>query len=153
MSLNSDRTKTIITSISPIKGTPHIETHTTPSPSLPPNKSRRYTNPFFFSPITSSLIITSGISKSPQVRFLIVWSSLNWFTVHQPATTDSVHLQSTSISHLQYLQSEAHLESSRTSAVELFWGNSQCVKTIGCFCRKSPSVMFDRILNATRPNN
>ena len=34
--------------------------------------------------------------------------------------TNSIHLQSTYIPHLQYLYSEAHLESSRTSAVKVF---------------------------------
>ena len=47
--------------------------------------------------------------------------------IHQFAVTNSMHLQSTYTPHLQYLQSEVRLESSRTSAVELFCRNSQCV--------------------------
>ena len=30
-----------------------------------------------------------------------------------------------------------------------FCGKSQCVKTIGCFCKICPPLMFDEILNAT----
>ena len=40
---------------------------------LSPNKSRRYRNLVFFNAITSSRINTSGVSRSLQVRFLIVW--------------------------------------------------------------------------------
>ena len=70
-----------------------------------------------------------------------------------------MHLQSTYTLHLQYLQSEAHLESSLTSAVELFCGNSQRVKTVGYFRRRAPSWMLDkmferiRILNVTLPSS
>ena len=64
-----------------------------------------------------------------------------------------MHLQSTYTPHLQHIQSETHLESSRTSAVELYCGKSQRIKATGCFRRKAPSWMFDRILNATLPNN
>ena len=52
----------------------HPRNHTTTSPppsSLPPSKSRGYTNLVFFSLVTSSPVTTRGISKSPQVRFLI----------------------------------------------------------------------------------
>ena len=77
--------------------------------------------------------------------------------IHQSAVTNSMHLQSTYTPHLQYLQSEALLESSRTSAVELFCRNSQRVKAVRYFCKRAPSCifdrMFDRILNATLPNN
>ena len=77
--------------------------------------------------------------------------------IHQSAVTNSMHLKSTYTPHLQYLQSEVHLESSRTSAVELFYKNSQRVKAVGYFCRRAPSCifdrMFDRILNATLSNN
>ena len=77
--------------------------------------------------------------------------------IHQSAVTNSIHLQSTYTPHLQYLQLEAHLESSRTSAVELFCRNSKCVKAVGYFRRRAPSCifdrMFDRILNATLPND
>ena len=40
--------------------------------------------------------------------------------IHQPAITNSMVLQSTYTPHLQYLQLEAHVESRRTSAVDLF---------------------------------
>ena len=64
-----------------------------------------------------------------------------------------MHLQSTYTSHLQHIQSEANFESNQTSAVELYCGNSQRIKAVGYFCRRAPSWMFDRILNATLPNN
>ena len=41
--------------------------------------------------------------------------------IHQSAVTNSMNLQSTYTTHLQCLQSEAHLVSSRTSAVEVFF--------------------------------
>ena len=31
--------------------------------------------------------------------------------------------------------------------MELFCGNSQCVKSVGCFRRGDPSLIFDGILN------
>ena len=39
-----------------------------------------------------------------------------------------------------------------TSAMELFCGNSQCVKVVGYFLRRNPSWMFGRILNAALSN-
>ena len=33
--------------------------------------------------------------------------------------------------------------------MELFYGNSQCVKSVGCFCRGVPLLIFGRILNMT----
>ena len=105
LSLNPHKTKTILpirekdinrTTISLItyRGFTHIKSHHPSSP-LPPNKSRRYTNPVFFNSVTPSWITTSGISKLPQVRFFIVWSRLHYFT----ATTNSMHLQSTHTPH------------------------------------------------------
>ena len=41
----------------------------------------------------------------------------------------------------------------RTPAVELFRKISQRVKAVGYFRRRTPSWMFDKILNATLPNN
>ena len=71
--------------------------------------------------------------------------------------TNYKHSQFTYNPHLQYLQQETHLESSRTSAAELFCRNSQHVKAVDYFCRRASSYifdrMFDRILNATLPNN
>ena len=78
-----------------------------------------------------------------------VWSNLNHFFVHQPAATNSMHLQSTHTPHSQPLQWDLHLEPGRRSAVELFWGNSLCVKTVCCFRRGAPSLMLDGILNVT----
>ena len=79
------------------------------------------------------------------------------FPVHQPVVINSMHLQSTYYLHLQYLQSGAHLESSRRSAAELFSGNIQHVKIVGYFCRRAPSwmldIIFDRILNVNLSNN
>ena len=86
-------------------------------------------------------------------RFPLVWSSLIYFSVHQPAATNSMHLQSTCTQHLQHIQSDLLLESSQTSAMELFCGNSQRIKAIGYFRWRAPSWIFDRILNATLPNN
>ena len=51
---------------------------------------------------TLSQITTSRIPKLSEVRFLIVWLSLNHFLVHCPATTNFVHLQSTHTPHLQH---------------------------------------------------
>ena len=77
--------------------------------------------------------------------------------IHQSAVANSMHLQSTYPPHLQYLQSEAHLKSSQTSAVELFCRNCHRVKAVRYFHRRAPSYifdwMFDRILNALLPNN
>ena len=61
-----------------------------------------------------------------QVRFLIVWLSLNCFPIYQPAATDSMHVQSTYTPHLKHIQSEAHLEYSWTSVVEVFFANIAC---------------------------
>ena len=93
------------------------------------------------------------ISKSPQVRFLLVWSSLIYFPVHQLAATNCMHLQSNYTTYLQHIQSEAHLESSRIFAVELSCGNSQHIKPVGYFCRRAPLWISARILNATVSNN
>ena len=62
-----------------------------------------------------------------------------------------MHLQSTYNPRLQHIRSEANLEYSRTSAVELFCGNSQRIKAVGYCRRRATSWMFDRI--ATLPNS
>ena len=124
-------------------GTPHTLNHTTPSlPFL--KKFRRYKRLVFSISVTPSQIIASDISKSPQVRFLLAWLRLNYFPVHQPAVTNSMHLLSTNNPNLQHLQSEAHLDYSQTSAR---------VETVGYFGGRAPSWMFDKTLNATLPNN
>ena len=48
---------------------------------------------------------------------------------------------------------EAYLESSGTSAVEFFCRNNQRLKAAGYFCKRTPSWIFDRILNTVLPNN
>ena len=77
--------------------------------------------------------------------------------IHHSAVTNFMHLKSTYAPDLQYLQSDGLLESSQTSAVKLFCGNSQRVRNVGYFCRRVPSCIFDRIidmiLNATLPTN
>ena len=40
------------------------------------------------------------------------------------------------------------MESGRRSVVGLFCGHSQRVKFVDCFRRRTPSLMFDTILNA-----
>ena len=35
--------------------------------------------------------------------------------------------------------------------MELFCGNSLCVKVVGCFRKGAPSLMFNEILNETLP--
>ena len=58
--------------------------------------------------------------------------------IHHSAVTNFMHLQSTYAPDLQYLQSDGHLESSQTSAVKLFCGNSQRVRNVGYFSRRVP---------------
>ena len=60
-----------------------------------------------------------------------------------------MHLQSTHTSHLKHLQLDPNLEPDRKSMVGLFWKNSYRVKAVGCFRGGAPSLIFDRILNAT----
>ena len=60
------------------KGALHTKSYFTYFP-LPSNKSRRYTTLIFLNPVTSSRITRSGITKSLEVRFLIVWPNLNHF--------------------------------------------------------------------------
>ena len=138
------------------KWAPHTLNHTTSSPPFP-NTSRRYMTTVFFNPVLILLlpspINTSQISKSPQVIFLLVWSRFNYFPVCKPVATNSMHSQYTPTPHLQHIQSETHLESSRTSAVDRFCENKQRIKAVGYFCRRTPSWMFNRILNAILPNN
>ena len=77
-------------------------------------------------------VTTSGIPKSQELRFLIVWWSLNHFLVHQSATANVVHLQPTHTLHLQHLRLDSHLLFSRRSAVELFCEGRKRVKVIRC---------------------
>ena len=51
----------------------------------------------------------------------------------------------------QHPQSDPHPESKQRPAVELPWRSSQRVKSVGCFRRGAPSLMFDWILNMTLP--
>ena len=118
---------------------------------FPSSKSSRYATLDFSNPATPSRITTSKIPRSPEVRFLIVWSNLYYFFVHQPAAMNSIDYSygSTHIPHSQHLQSDSHLQSSQRSLVEPFCRNSQHVKAVGCFRRGTLSLMFDRILSAT----
>ena len=124
---------------------------------LSPNKSRRCTNPVFFNPVLIFLLpvrsIQAGFLNHHKKRFHLVWSSLNYFPVQQPAATNSMHLQSTYTLHLQHIKLEGHMESCRTTAVEFYCGNSQRIKAVGYFRRRAPFWMFDRIVNVTLPNN
>ena len=81
-----------------------------------------------------------------------MWSSFNYLTAHQPVASNSINLQFTNTPHWQHIQSEGDLESDRPSVIELFCGNSQRVKAVGCFPWRAPSCLFDRILNTTWPN-
>ena len=60
-------------------------------------------------------------------------SSLNYFLVHEPAATNSMHLQSTYTPHLQQIQLDAHLKSSGTSALELFAEIVNVLRPLGIF--------------------
>ena len=80
------------------KGASHALNHITPSPPFPktsPGGTRIQSFLSGFNPFTFSPINTSRISKSPQEGFLLVWSSVNYFPVHQPAATNFMHFQST----------------------------------------------------------
>ena len=114
------------------KGAPaHTKSLHLSSP-LPLNMSRWYTYQVFFNPVTPSRIITSDIFKSPQVRFIIVWSSLNYFSVQQSMVTNYMHFHSTHIPH---------------------YSTPSWIEAVGCFCGGAPPWMLDRILNATLTNN
>ena len=80
------------------KGASHTLNHITPFPPFPqtsPGGTRIQSFQSSFNPFTFSPINTSRISKSPQEGFLLVSSSVNYFPVHQPAATNSMHFQST----------------------------------------------------------
>ena len=53
--------------------------------------------------------------------------------IHQYRVTNSIH--STYTPHLQYLEPETLLESSRTSAMDIFYGYGQGVKDVDNFRR------------------
>ena len=83
---------------------------------------------------------------------LIVQSSLNYFSAPQPAATNS--MQSTYTPHLQHL---FNWRCTWNQVEHLWWSffcrNSRCIKVVGYFCRRAPSWMFDRILDATLSHN
>ena len=95
-----------------------------------------------FNPLTPSQITVSGIPKSSQVepQLLHCDNKFDTLTVHPHST-----LTAPSIGGI--------FEVRRTSAVEFFCGNSRRAKAVGYFPRKTPLQIFDRILNATLPNN
>ena len=118
------------TNISPIKGAPHTHEITPPLLLLPPNKSRRYKNLVFCSPVTPSPITTSRISKSPQVRFLKRASTASLYTslwLQIPCTHSllPLHIYSTSnrrriwspVEHLRWSFSAEIVKVFRPSAV------------------------------------
>ena len=61
---------------------------------LTPNKSRRCTNPVVFNPVLILLLpaqsIQAGFLNHHKKRFLLLWSSLNYFPVHQISCTCSL---------------------------------------------------------------
>ena len=75
------------------------------------------------------------------VYYLCFWcyqrnEDMGWvqdFPVHQRAATNFMHLQSNYTPHLQHIQSEAHLQSSRISAVELFAEIVNVLRPLGIF--------------------
>ena len=109
---------------------------------LPSNRSGRCTSLVFFNLAITGRITTSGIPKSSEVRFLIIWRESNHFLVQQPVARNSMHLHFTHTSHLQLHWSDPHLESDGRSVVELFCGNSQRVKAVGCFCWRAPLLIL-----------
>ena len=81
---------------------------------------------------------------------LIVRSSLKSFHVHQLAATNSMHLQSTYVSHLQHLFNRRRI----WNLVEHLWWNFFAeIKAVDYFRRGAPSWMFDEILEARLSNN
>ena len=122
------------------QSTPHAVTHPNPTTPclIPANKSRKHKSQVFFNPVTPSRITTSKILCiliKPQ---------------HFRQTTLEVYLQPTFTAPLQW---EVYLESSGTSAVELFCRNIERLKAAGYLRRRTLSWIFDRTLNTTLPNN
>ena len=113
------------------KGAPHTLNHLTPSPPFPQSSlGGTWTRSFSI----LFLPVTIDISKSPQVRFLIVWLSLIYFPVYQLEVRNSVHLPLTYIPHLHHLQLEAHLETSQRLQWGLFCKNNKRVDAV-CYFR------------------
>ena len=86
--------------------------------------------------------------KSPQVRFLIVWLSLYYFPIHQPAVTNSMHFV-----HLHPTLTAPPIRDAfgvqpSICGGTFFCKNSQLVKAVGCFRGGAPSWALDRVLNA-----
>ena len=87
-------------------------------------------------------------------RSHIVRSSLNYFPAHQPAATNSMHLQSSYTPYLQHLSNRRRIwnpmEYLRWSVfaeiVDIF-------RPLAIFCRRASSWMFHRILDATLFSN
>ena len=103
------RNKTIPSPIHTYTKSHHLFSHTRnhTSPPLPPDslsqsRSRRYANPFFFSLVTPSPFTVIGIYLT----------SVCGYKFHALAISATPHLH--------HLQSEVHLDSRRTTAVERF---------------------------------
>ena len=66
--------------------------------------------------------------------------------IQQSWVTNSMHLQTTYSPHLQYLQSEVHLESSQTSAVEFFAEIVQVLRPLTIFAKELHRVSLTACL-------
>ena len=84
--------------------------------------------------------VSSDISKSPQVRFLLAWCSLNYFFVYQPVVTNSMYFQSIHNPHLQTFNG-MHLSSSSVSVVRPFLRKKLTCSNRWLFLRRSSSVI------------
>ena len=123
------------------QGAPHTRNHTTTSPPFP-QKTREIHDSCLFSPVTSSTIPTSGISKSPKVRFLTAWSSFSCFTVYQPAAKNSMQYSALQIPWNLELTLRLHL-------LEWYRHCPRCLRTLsGIFggisrktCQHSPKYV------------
>ena len=124
--------------------------HTAPSPPSLKSIGEEIHDLVFFNLVTPSWITTSGIPKSPELRFLIayiVWSNLNHFLVHQLAATNSIQAQSTHSSSpptpkIYRTSSRIHTwnpngglrwSSFERSSVVDVWLNSKCDSAWGAF--------------------
>ena len=109
---------------------------------------RRYTSLVFFNPV---LILLLRI-QSTQAWFLnyhkkrgfLLWSSLDYFPVHQPVATNFMRLQSTST---------PHSTSNQRRSLQLRWRFFEEIVDVGHFHRRTPSWIFDRNVIATLPDN
>ena len=104
-----------------LKSTPHTLNHHTPPPFLAPSHKQvqETQEPGSLQSRYPSQITTSKNSQSPQIRCHIFRPSSNQFLVHQPATANSLHLQSTYTPHLQDLSNWRSIQ----NPVKHLWGS------------------------------